>query len=276
QVVSNPALGTVTDKAFIVNSNEYDRTYDAIILQGGYRMLENRLNLGLNYTWSELKGNIVGEAGGSGPFADTSFTYPEYLGYAQGNPSGLLPADQTHKVRAYAAYDLPTPIGNFNFSLLQNFDSGTPYEAVGTILTSTVNTGIVNPGYASPPTSGTYYFSDRGEFRWDDVSSTDLGLNYALPIWKVELFAQADILNMFDEDAQVAGDSTVFTRQSLQCVQASGDRCLAFNPFTTAPVEGVHWVKGPNFGKPTTPTTFAQAGSFQLPRTYRFSVGLRF
>ncbi|MFN2239988.1 MAG: TonB-dependent receptor domain-containing protein, partial [Thermoanaerobaculia bacterium] len=276
QVVSNPALGTVTDKAFIVNSNMYDRTYDAMILQGGYRMLNNRLNLGLNYTWSELKGNIVGEAGGSGPFADTSFTYPEYLGYERANPSGLLPADQTHKVRAYAAYDLPTPIGNFNFSLLQNFDSGSPYSAVGTILTSTANTGIVNPGYASPPNTGTYYFSDRGEFRWDDVTSTDLGINYALPIWKVELFAQADILNMFDEDAQVAGDSTIFTRQSAQCLQANGERCLAFNPFTTTPVEGVHWKKGPNFGQPTTPTTFAQAGSFQLPLTYRFSLGVRF
>jgi outer membrane receptor protein involved in Fe transport len=275
--ISNPATGARTDKGFITNTNLYDRTYDAVIMQGGYRMLDNRLNLGLNYTWSELEGNIEGETGGSGPIADVSYTYPEVIGYAAGNPSGKLAGDQTHRVRAWAAYDLPTPIGNFNFSLLQNFESGTPYSAIGTILTSSANTGITYPSaYLAPPTTGTYYFSDRGAFSWDDQTSTDLGLNYSLPIWKVELFAQADVLNMFDEDAQVAGDTTVRTRQSALCLQADGSRCLAFNPFTTTPVEGVHWVKGPNFGKPTTATTFAQQGSFQLPRTYRFSVGLRF
>jgi hypothetical protein len=36
------------------------------------------------------------------------------------------------------------------------------------------------------------------------------------------------------------------------------------------PREGVHWQKGPKFGKPTA------ADAYQLPRTYRLSVGLRF
>ena len=43
-----------------------------------------------------------------------------------------------------------------------------------------------------------------------------------------------------------------------------------FNPFTEAPVEGTHFLKGPNFGKA------ARESDFQTPRTYRVSVGLRF
>jgi len=52
-----------------------------------------------------------------------------------------------------------------------------------------------------------------------------------------------------------------------------------FNPFTETPQEcpqgqsncaGYHWQKGPNFGKPTT------AGSYQTPRTFLVSLGVRF
>ena len=50
-----------------------------------------------------------------------------------------------------------------------------------------------------------------------------------------------------------------------------GTRILApFNPYTTQPIENTHWQKAPNFG---------QASSrfgFTTPRTFRFSVGLRF
>ncbi|HXO20124.1 MAG TPA: hypothetical protein VOA87_09415 [Thermoanaerobaculia bacterium] len=47
-------------------------------------------------------------------------------------------------------------------------------------------------------------------------------------------------------------------------------KCLPFNPFTTTPVEHVNWEKGPRFGQAINPL------GFQQPRTYRFSVGIRF
>jgi hypothetical protein len=43
-----------------------------------------------------------------------------------------------------------------------------------------------------------------------------------------------------------------------------------FNPFTTTPVEGVNWQKGPTFGQPTS------RYAYQTPRTVSFSVGFRF
>ena len=43
-----------------------------------------------------------------------------------------------------------------------------------------------------------------------------------------------------------------------------------FDPFTTTPVEGVNWAKGPNFGTPL--NRFA----YTTPRTFRLTFGVRF
>jgi len=54
---------------------------------------------------------------------------------------------------------------------------------------------------------------------------------------------------------------------------ANSSGVTPFNPFTTQPVEGVNWRKGvgpPAFGAPT--SRFA----YQTPRTFQFSLGLRF
>ena len=87
---------------------------------------------------------------------------------------------------------------------------------------------------------------------------------------------------------QIAGGSvglglntTVFTARDNSagnCVQANGKACEYFNPFTTTPIEGVHYVKGPDFGKPRTATTFVgtSQGDFQLPRTFLMSFGVKF
>ena len=67
-------------------------------------------------------------------------------------------------------------------------------------------------------------------------------------------------------------DKTVLTRRQTACLQTgTSDRCLPFNPLAgEVPREGVNWQKGPKFGQPTA------ADAYQLPRTYRLSVGLRF
>ncbi|HUF16430.1 MAG TPA: TonB-dependent receptor, partial [Thermoanaerobaculia bacterium] len=273
--VFDPLAGEDLDLALTENSNDFVREYQAVILQGGARVF-NRLDLGGSYTWSELRGNHGGETTGSGPIASVGRNwYPEFLGYAQNNPVGFLPADQTHKVRAWASYDLPTPAGNFNVSLLQRFDSGTPYSAIGAIdVTSSGNTTcpVCRPNdglYVGVPSGQAYYFSERGEFRWDDVTATDLALNYSLPLGRVQLFVQGELINAFNESAQVGGNTTVLTARDDPSL-------LPFDPFTETPVEGVHYRFGSNFGNPLTPTSQTRQGHFQLPRTYRGSVGIRF
>lgn len=254
------------DMSVIENDDRFSRQYDAIQLQGGYRIFD-RLTLGGNYTWSETTGNSVGETSGSGPVSDT-YQYPEYWDFSWNKPTGFLPTDQTHKIRAWLSWDVPTPIGNFNASVLQRFDSGTPYSMVGSTFVrdadlAAVGGGVVNPGYNLPPRFLDYFFSERGEFRWEDVTATDLALNYSLPIRALELFLQAEMLNVFDESAQISGDTTVLTARNRADL-------ARFNPFTTTPVEGTHFIKGPNFG------TARSAAHYQDPREYRFSLGLRF
>jgi outer membrane receptor protein involved in Fe transport len=268
--VINPVTGGRLDLTFIENSDDLERTYKAIQLQTAYR-LGQRWNIGGNYTWSETKGNQTGQTGGSGPIADVALQYPEFRAFEQTNPVGFLPQDQTHKLRGWVSWDLPTPIGNFNFTALQRFDSGTPYSAVAAIdprayvssVRSCTASGGAPPCYATRPSAVNYYFSDRGEFRWDDLTATDLAVNYNLPIRRVGLFVQAELLNIFDEDAQISGDTTV-------------NLLTPFNPFADTPVEGTHWEKGEDFGEGLNPTTNNSAGHFQLPRTFRVSLGFRF
>jgi len=277
------SLGNVFDLGFVENTDLIERSYDAVQLQAGYR-LGQRVNLGGNYTWSETQGNQLGETAGSGPVTDAILNYPEFRAFDRHNPTGFLTQDQTHKARAWASVDVPTPVGAFNVSVLQNFDSGTAYSLVagvnsGNYVGADVKAAYVGEGQTAANVA--YYFSDRGEFRFDDITSTNLALNYNLPIRSLGIFVQAELLNAFGEDNLVTHDTTVFTARNGASCTSGGVRCVAFNPFTETPVEGRHYVKGPRFGQATAatiinPATGAVTGSYQLPRTYRFSAGIRF
>jgi hypothetical protein len=83
-------------------------------------------------------------------------------------------------------------------------------------------------------------------------------------------FVQTELVNAFNKHALLSNNTAVLTN-------ANDTTLLKFNPLAgDKPVEGVNWRKGPLFGLPTTATTSATAGSFQLGRTYRVSAGVRF
>ena len=181
---------------------------------------------------------------------------------------------------------------------------GTPFSASGTIdprrftcdtahvtaglctaAQATAKTRITkpNPGYITPPQTATYFFGPRGQFRTDNLSATDLALNWnAPPFGKVQLYIESELRNMFNQQAVVTFDQTILTNRNttnlrafdpktdtpIECPQfASGATCLAMN---------ANWQKGPLFGKPTTTTNFDTQGGFQLPRTFLISAGLKF
>jgi len=277
-------LGINHDVQIVENTDLITRDYQAVQFQSQYR--PGRFNFGLNYTWSELTGNDEQESATSGTVGNApgSLFYSEYLNYARRQPEGRLSQDQTHRARTWVGFDVPIPsfLGGLNLSLLHNFDSGQSYSAVGAARLGTA-AGLPSGatlGYVSPPSSGQYYFSDRGEFELEDIHRTDLAVNYNFPrIWKLQLYAQADVLNLFEND-EVTGVSTTVTTAN------NSTNFTAFNPFTT-PVEsliecpqgtpgatcrtmGAHWQKGASFGLPT------GAASYQLPFTYQASVGVRF
>ncbi|HEY3054120.1 MAG TPA: hypothetical protein VGK04_12105, partial [Thermoanaerobaculia bacterium] len=243
--------------------------------------LFRRWQLGGNYTWSKLRGNVEGETFNNATVFVGNSEYPEYRKFAQNNPVGYLNEDIRHRVNIWVGGELPLPFGALNLSVLERYHSGQPYSGSASIdvrKSSTLPNGIVNPGYITPPSTVTYFFGDRGAFRADAISSTDLNATYMLPITRVTLFFRADLINAFNQQgveftATNVGsviENRVYTARNSQCKKADGARCSPFNPFTDTPQLGVNYVFDPNFGRPT------RADAYQVPRTYRFAAGVRF
>jgi len=305
-VVGNPLTGALADLNIIGNSDVPQRKYWGMQFQGQYQ-LPAGFGIGGNYTYSKLTGNVEGETSGSGPvtFASSSVAYKEFQNFAQNAPVGYLAADQRHKVRGWATYDVGTRVGHFNLGLIERYDSGSPYSAAASItinsaagLTATTypdgSPRVSSHDYANIPTAVTYFFSKRGQFTTDAIIATDLALNYELPIHNFALFAKAEVRNAFNHKAILGVVTTVLTNQN------SSANLAPFNPFTQTPIQctaaSVSQCPKDSAGKPTTnyflgtsanpaipfgassgtPTTFSQNGSFQLPRTYLYAVGVRF
>jgi hypothetical protein len=157
-------------------------------------------------------------------------------------------------------------LGQLTLGVVQRFDSGLPYQAVQVIDTRPY---VTNPGYVTPPSAAMYYFSKRNGLRFDNVWTTDFSINWMKRISTAEtteVFFRGVVTNLFDNTGQVGGDSNVFTAAS----PGTATGLEPFNPFTTRPVEGVNYVKSDTFGKPS------GVGDYQAPRTFNFSVGIRF
>ncbi len=265
--VSRTTPGDTVDTGFIGDidvstigndTSAYSRKYDGLHTSFQYR-LGDRWSIGGTWAWSHALGNLDGETSSSGPVTGTLLEYPEYKQSSWNERYGDLDVDQRHKVRAWVVWDaISTSRHNLSVSLMEQFNSGTGYDAVGGVDTTPY---VTNPGYITPPGSVDYYFSGRNEFKWDDMTRTDLAVNYSffIPAFgtDLEIYLQPEVLNLFNESAQDGGNSSVVVLED-------------FNPFTETPVEGVHWEKGSNFGQPTS------EASYQDPREWRFSVGIRF
>ena len=175
--------------------------------------------------------------------------------------------------------------------MLQALESGVPYGAVNTNGVDP-RPYVTNPNdaYLTPPssTATTYFFGPRDEFHTEGQIRTDFATNYVLRIpgaGRMQLFAQLQVLNVFNQFQLCACGSTVFGTGSaanaggvnLQRLDTTvltpgttASRYTAFNPFTTTPVRGVNWDYGPVFG------TALNRFAYTTPRTVRMSFGLRF
>ncbi len=240
-----------------------EREYRGIQTQFRYR-LTDRLNVAVNYTLAKTEGNFLGETSNSGPVTASTESYAQYREARWNYPTGDLRVDQRHTLRAWATYDvLDNERHSLSVSWLENYFSGQPYAANATI---DPRSFVADQGFADPPSSVTYFFTDRDAFHTDDIHRSDVSLNYAfrLNAWgkDLEIFVQPEIINVFAEEG-------VVDPQGLD--NNEGIRNLArFDPFTETPVEGVNWEKRSTFGQPL------NEGDYQAPRTFRLSVGFRF
>ena len=282
------AYGNNYDLSNLQNtSSVLKRKYNGLHVSASYR-LSDAINLGGNYTWSTLKGNFNGENGGSGPVAGNSLQYPEYKAYAQYNPSGYLSADQRHRLRLFGVWDIFNAKHNrLSFSVMETYLSAPNISEVGNI---SIRPYVTNPGYNSPPSSETYYFAPRGNFRLDNTTATDIAFTYAFVLPALgsdfQFYLEPRLNNVLNEHAvnYPAGvGTTVYTSRN------AGHGLTPFNPFTTTPIQcptgdtaaqctalGANYQVSPTFGQPLTPTTASTQGAYQLPRTITISLGVRF
>ncbi len=260
--------GQIVDLAVLENTNKLQRQYMGLHTQFQYRVSDT-FSLGGTYTLSELKGNFDGETVANGPVSASVFLYPEYLQSRWNNPKGDLSADQRHRLRAYGVWDIFKNSHNaLNVSILQSYYSGTPYGAVGSasLLDASGQPYLPNPGYKLPPTSVTYYYTARDKFHTPNISATDLALNYSFqwngPFQKsYEIFLQPEILNVLNYKGFIGVNTGVVDDTTGKA---------KFDPYTTQPLFGTNWAPSSTFGRPRTPL------DYQTPRTFRFSVGIRF
>ncbi|HQQ76780.1 MAG TPA: TonB-dependent receptor [Thermoanaerobaculia bacterium] len=262
--------GAKLDFGLIGNTNSVERNYTGLQTQFQYRW--QWLTIGGNWTWSHTLGNFDAEAGNSGAVTNATEAYPEYKQMSWNAPYGSMAADQRHRVRLLASADLPfipKSLGNFNLGLIQGYDTGSPYGAVGTVRASNY---VTNPGYQQRPSTSTYYYTARDEFRTDDIKRTDLSLTWTLRLFNtLELFVQPQVLNVTNNQGAIAVNQTVQTLNNTTGY-------LHFNPFTTTPVRGernvanptANWNYGPSFGQVTS------VAGWQQPRTFLLTAGLRF
>ena len=262
-------FGTPYDLALLENTDVLKRNYTALNLQGTYR-LGGRGELGASYTLSKLHGNNDGENVGSGPLSNGVLSYPEYAQESWNNPEGDLAADQRHRLRLWGTVTLfgDNNSGTLSLGAIQQVQSGTPYGAVGVVPSFLFVDGT---NYVTPPTTVPYYFTARDAFRTDTMYRTDVSVNYSIGLpsaRRARLFAQVQVLNLFNQFALFNLANNEINTSALTAFNSS--QYEVFNPFTTTPVQGVHWDKDEDFGKSTA------AGAYTLPRTFQFSVGIRF
>jgi Carboxypeptidase regulatory-like domain len=248
-------LGLPVDLLLITNSNQVTRQYRAAQFQA--RWNPRPFDAGVFYTYSKLRGNDDGEtAAGAGPALDPSRYYAEVMNYSQFAPMGYLSGDQRHRLRMWGGWTF----GRMSASLLQTYDSGLPYSAVGQIARPQTA-----PYNAVP--AGTYFFSGRGAYRTDNISSTNLALRWSQPLVRgLDLFVQGDLLNALNRHG-IADSTKVSTSVTTA---ATSTALKTFDPFHDTPAAGTNYALAANFGQAL------NEQAYQTPRTVRFSMGVRF
>jgi hypothetical protein len=242
------------DNVYYRNTNLPQREYQAIQLQSRYNILRNWQVEG-NYTHQiRNHGNYEGEGGqsiGATPIGDR----PEIQSPRE-FPTGRLSQYQAHKVRLWTTYNLGFGrFGNLSSGLIYRYDSGLTYSYTTSVARPAVMRAR-NPGYQTSGTTVGLFFGERGAGEFNDTHNVDVSFNYGIPVFgRVEPWVKVDIRN-------VLNDQTLTTHN----ITVSAD------PNSPLDADGLRtgFVRGAAFGRPV------GAGSYNIPREYLVSAGIRF
>ncbi len=273
QVTDTQYTGQTFDLGVVENADApLERQYWGLHTNFSWRPWDS-FNIGGSWTWSHTYGNLVSDCYGGCASRDAILTYPEYRDVGWYAPVGDLPQDQRHRLRLFGIWETPLPkaLGRLSVGFIQSIGTGLPYGAAGTVDSSLY---VTNPGYAWPPSRVTYWYTGRDAFRTPTVYRTDLALTYGFNIGPVQLFVQPQVLNLFNGQVIVTTQPNFFN-QTVNTSVSQPRSYVGFNPFTTVPVQGpagsgANWNYSADFGRALGPQ------AYQVPRTFRISMGLTF
>lgn len=250
--VSASGVSTTYDSIFITNSADAVRRYQGVDLQ-----LEERFSSAFrfeaNYTFSRLYGNYSGLA-----TADTTIVgnYNGLFDLSRHFPDAALPnEEQQHRARIWTTYSLPLGNNSVDFGAIYRFDSGRAFRISAALpLTSIQQTFANSRGFLNEPTTQTIFFNDGETGHFDASHQIDASATFRFkPRVGGEVFLKGEAYNIFNLQPLIGFNTQV----------TPGGPADALGLPTT-------YTKASSFGQARA------AADFLTPRTFRFSVGLRF
>jgi hypothetical protein len=203
------------DNAVYRNSDLAKRNYQALLLQGQYRV-NSRLTVQGHWTVQlQNEGNFEGELANQPGVPSLLGDYPEVFSEARNFPIGRTDDFQRHKLRLWAVYNVPIGrFGGLDLTGLYRVNSGLTYglRALNVPLSDIQIARAEAAGYANAPNGGdqTLYFGERGSESFNGYALFDLGVQYNVPVWRtVRPFVKLDLLNVFNNQKQIGSNTTV-------------------------------------------------------------------
>jgi hypothetical protein len=251
--VSANGVSSTYDSILITNPSAAVRKYRDLNLLVDQRF-SNRFQFVASYVYSSLIGNYSGLA-----TADTT-TIGNYTSLSVPSrhfiaDTGLPDEDQQHRSRVWATYSHPVGSNSVDFGAIYRYDSGRTFRISATLpLTSIQQLIANNSGFLNEPSTQTIFFNDGETGHFDASHQLDASATFRFnPRASLGIFLKGEVYNLINTQPLIRFDT--------QVVPGGPPDAL---------------------GLPTTYTraaSFGQARSatdFQTPRTFRFSIGLRF
>jgi len=267
-ITNIPLVGPATNRVYD-NVDDLDRSYQAFMVQSGYRLRDN-LRVDGHYT-AQLKneGNFPGEAAGRPGITSIYGDYPEIFGPALDRllPEGRFDNFQRHKLRVATMYNQSLGrFGSVDLAPIWRVNSGGVYNLTANIALPAVQRAR-NPGYPTADinaaTRETVFFGDRGAYDFKGYGVMDFAASYNLTVWRtLRPWFKVELYNVFNNQKLIAWDRTV-TANAAAAFDANG-----------IPTD---YIRGARFGQATAGNHFPQPWPGQNGgRATRLAFGVRF
>ena len=259
-------FGTFDNQIFR-NSDGLERNYDAIQLDGRYRVTGNFLIDGSYTGQINNEGNFEGEATNQPGIGSTAFDFPEITPEARHFPFGRLDDFQRHKARIWGIYNVGLGgAGSVDVGGIWRYNSGLTYSlaSTGQSATATQAALVSALGYAGlPPSRTIYYGGGRGSENFEGYGLFDLSVQYQIPVWEsLRPWFKAELYNVFNNDKLIGFNTSV-------------------TPDTAGPVDALGipttFINDANFGQAESVDNFPQyIPGLDGGRTFQMALGFRF